>query len=470
MENIQLQDLRGLGSSTGHTLEDLPVVNSKDNIIGMQSVRAHTSEHDDSSQEEEPEYPEGGFRAYLVLLGSFLGLTANFGLVNSSGAIQTYLATHQLSESSASTIAWIFSIYLALAFGGTIFVGPYFDTRGSLSPMVGGTLLVFVGLMAAANSTKVWHFILSLSLCVGVGNAMCISPLVGVISHWFHRQIGFAIGLSSMGGSVGGMVIPIMLRSLYQKVGYAWAIRSLAFMCLGLSLISTFLIKERFTKSVSNDDYDSKRHKFVGVSKKLFNLNSLTDSKFIFLVLGVLLGEMGILCATTYYGTYAIAQGVSESESYILFTLYSAAGVLGRLCLSFISDRLGHFNVMLIMILSTSLSMLAVWLPFGSHHAILYVFIILLGFFSASIFSTTPACLRQITPVRDFGSKYGLMYFLVSCGNLVGIPLGSAIISDSSKFHYNMFALFCGLVSFASSFFWIFSRYKSVGFRLNVKI
>ena len=47
---------------------------------------------DDSSIE----YPEGGLKAYSVILGSFLGLIVNLGLINSIGAIQAYVSTHQL--------------------------------------------------------------------------------------------------------------------------------------------------------------------------------------------------------------------------------------------------------------------------------------------------------------------------------------------------------------------------------------
>lgn len=410
------------------------------------------------SEDEEPNIPEGGLQAYLVLLGSFLGLTGHFGLLNSVGAIQTYVATHQLSDLSSSTISWIFSIYLAIAFSGTVVVGPLFDAKGALTPMVLGNILVLLGIMTSAHCTEVYQFILSLSICVGFGNALCISPLIGVVSHWFYRNIGFAIGISSIGGSVGGMIIPIMLRNLYAKVGFTWAMRVLALFCCSLSIIATFLIKERFKKNNKEQN------------NKMFDFRALKDSKFVLLVIGVLFGETCLLSVATYYGTYAIAQGFSESSSYILLTIFNGTGILGRACPGWLSDRIGHFNVMIMMLICTSISVLVLWVPFGSHTGVIYTFIALFGFFSALIFSLTPACLRQITPVREFGSRYGLMYFFVSFGNLIGIPIGSVIIGDLSKFHYEMFSLFCGLVALASSISWVISRYRIVGLRLNVKI
>ncbi|KAL9598394.1 MAG: hypothetical protein Q9179_003922 [Wetmoreana sp. 5 TL-2023] len=43
-------------------------------------------------------YPEGGRRAWLVVLGSFSGMVASFGLLNTIGTFQAYLSTHQLAH------------------------------------------------------------------------------------------------------------------------------------------------------------------------------------------------------------------------------------------------------------------------------------------------------------------------------------------------------------------------------------
>ncbi|CAH6718765.1 probable transporter Mch4p [[Candida] jaroonii] len=433
----------------------------------------HSDFSDDSHDQMNNDIPDGGLRAYMVLLGSFLGLTANFGTLNSVGAIQTYLATHQLSDVSASTLSWIFSIYLALAFSLTIVVGPYFDSQGALKPMVLGNILSFCGMMATANCKTVWQFILALSLCHGIGNSLLISPLVGVVSHWFYHKIGLAIGLSSVGGSIGGMVIPLMLRSLYAKVGFIWAIRILAFFCAALNIMATVLVKER-VRSPRIDRAEriseGKRKRFIDSAKNFLDITALKDAKFVSLVLGVTFGELALLSVATYYGTYAVVAGLSESASYILLTIFNGAGIFARSCIGYLSDRIGHFNVMIVMVTLSAISILVLWLPFGTNHVILYVFISIFGFTSSSILSLTPACLRQITPVSKFGSRYGLMYFFVSIGNLFGIPIASAIIGDSSIFHYRMFALFCGLATLVGSAFWVLSRYYVVGLRLNVRI
>ncbi|RLV93932.1 putative transporter MCH4 [Spathaspora sp. JA1] len=429
----------------------------------------------ESEPEQEDDYfPDGGFRAYSVVFGSFLGLVTNFGIIDSMGVIQTYIATHQLVNVKTSTVSWIFSIYLALSMANCVIVGPFFDVKGATWLLVVGTIMMFGGFMAVATSTTVWQFILSLSICVGIGNSLNITPLIGVLSHWFNLKRGTAIGLATMGGSIGGIIVPIMLKNLYPKFGFAWSIRILGFFCLGCMLFSIFLCRERITrKSTSSEEIQRGNGKFqtmIAEMKEYFEFKALLDPKYSFCIAGTFAVELAFLSMMTYLASYAITQGMSESDSYILITVFNSTGVLGRLVPGYLSDKLGYFNIMILMLFGFTLSMLVLWLPFGHSIPVLYAFASISGFFSCSILSLTPVCLSTITPVRKFGARYGLLYLFVSMGNLFGIPLSGAIIGEGSKHQYNMFALYCSMFAVMGTIGWIISRYCIVGMKLNVKI
>jgi len=92
-----------------------------------------------SKSEDEVTYPEGGLRAWLVVFGSFCGMMAAFGMMNSIGVFQAYLSTHQLSNYSEGTIGWIFSLYVFLAFFCGIQIGPIFDAKGPRLLVLAGT-------------------------------------------------------------------------------------------------------------------------------------------------------------------------------------------------------------------------------------------------------------------------------------------------------------------------------------------
>lgn len=70
-------------------------------------------------------YPEGGREAWLVVFGSFCGMVAAFGIMNTIGPFQTYLAANQLRSYSEGQIGWIFGVYAFTSFLGGIQIGRY---------------------------------------------------------------------------------------------------------------------------------------------------------------------------------------------------------------------------------------------------------------------------------------------------------------------------------------------------------
>ena len=52
-------------------------------------------------------------------------------------------------------------------------------------------------------------------LCSG----FAFGPLVAVVAHWFKRRKGLALGMVAVGSSAGGVLFPIAIHNLIDKVG-----------------------------------------------------------------------------------------------------------------------------------------------------------------------------------------------------------------------------------------------------------
>lgn len=96
---------------------------------------------------DEADYPEGGLRAWLVVLGSWCALTASLGIMNTLGTFQTYISSNQLADYSDGTIGWIFSLYTFLAWFCGIYVGPLFDKYGPRWLILAGSACVVSSMM-----------------------------------------------------------------------------------------------------------------------------------------------------------------------------------------------------------------------------------------------------------------------------------------------------------------------------------
>ncbi|CCH44078.1 Monocarboxylate transporter [Wickerhamomyces ciferrii] len=488
---LELQDLGplspiesngpGVGSSkniaqgSGFTWHDngrnTPDNNSVSGAGGKQSsIRELTNEDETISLiDEDLDFPEGGLKANLVVFGSFMGLIPVFGLINSPGAIEAYVSSHQLAEFSTSTVSWIFSMNVFFAFGSGIFSGAFFDRNGARPPMIIGAVFFSGGLFATGNATTVWQFILSFGLVTGFGLGMLMSPLVGVVSHYFKKNRAIATSVATTGGSIGGIIMPLLLRSLFPKVGFAWALRILAFICMFCFVFSILFSKERISNKRGNEDVNT--HKPAGFIKTyiidVFDYKSLIEVKFISCALAVALAESSLIVCSIYFPSYAIKRGFDENTSYLLLTVINTTGILGRYIPGYVADKfLGRFNVVILTLTGCVLVSFLLWLPFGYSLKVLYAYSGLYGFCSGSILSLSPVCCGQISRTDQFGKRYSTMYLIVALAMLTAIPIAGVIIGDGSIGRYNNFIIYSAMLNVGGIMCYLISRYACVGFKL----
>jgi MFS family permease len=69
------------------------------------------------------------------------------------------------------------------------------------------------------------------------------------IPGWFDKKRGAAYGIVSTGSSIGGVIFPIMINRLIREVGYAWSMRTGAFIILFLLVIANLTVKTRLPPS-----------------------------------------------------------------------------------------------------------------------------------------------------------------------------------------------------------------------------
>lgn len=127
-------------------------------------------------------FPEGGLRAWLVVLGSFSGMTASFGILNSAGTFQAYLSTHQLVLESPSAVGWIFSLYAFLTFFCGVQIGPVFDAYGPRWLVFAGSVFLVGGMMGVAESSSKWCLLLYMILRLLSSSPSCLTCLLTSLS------------------------------------------------------------------------------------------------------------------------------------------------------------------------------------------------------------------------------------------------------------------------------------------------
>ncbi|VEU21507.1 DEKNAAC102314 [Brettanomyces naardenensis] len=436
------------------------------NGSGEETASAVSSHSDrlNLNDEDEGLYPDGGWRAYSVITGSFLCCFTLFGLMNSIGAIESYVQENQLSHTPVATVSWIFSLFMFVSLFLGLFVGPLYDSFGSRSLLFAGSLFTFVGLFTCGACTEVYQFILSFGICTGIGTGLMMFPAVSTVSSWFgKKKRSFAIGMAQSGGSFGGMIFPIMLRFLYPKYGFNWAMRIMAFFNLGVDLIGTYLARDRLSELHEKTGEVDDRTIWKKI-KGSVDLSAFKGKQFVSLSCGLFMNEFSLLITLTYLSSYAMIHGISQAESFNMLTIMNAAGVLGKFIPSYFADFYGTFNMMILMSLMLTVSMFVVWLPFGKYQGALYLFVSLFGFGCASTYALTGATVSTITrKTKDFGKRYGTAYAFVSFGNLVSLPISGSFIKEKTVSDYNNMVIFAASTCAVTTILFVIARYTIVG-------
>lgn len=191
------------------------------------------------------DFPDGGFQAWMVVFGGWCGLFCTFGFVSCIGVFQAYYETGPLASYSTSTISWITATEVwAMIFFGLLF-GRVFDVYGPRWLLAIGSVVYIFGLMMTSLATQYYQFFLAQSLCAGIASSAVFNASMTSVVSWFFRRRAAAFGIMASGSSLGGFVMPIMIEKLIPRIGFAWTMRVVAFIFLGLLLLACATVKSR---------------------------------------------------------------------------------------------------------------------------------------------------------------------------------------------------------------------------------
>ncbi|KAG8532390.1 uncharacterized protein KY384_002875 [Bacidia gigantensis] len=268
--------------------------------------------------------PDGGTKAWLQVLGGFLLVLNTWGLVNSYGVFQTYYSTDLLKSSTASAISWIGSIQAFLLLFAGILCGRALDA-GYFYHMaaLGGFLEVF-GMMMTSIATKYWQVFLSQGVCVGLGCGCLFTPSIAIIGTYFTSKRSIATGLAASGSSVGGVIYPIIVRRMFQTIGFPWAARVMAFVMLATIVIAITLLRPRLPPRKSGP---------------LVIWTAAKEPAYASFVLGLALAFVAFFIPFFYVQTYALNIGMNQDLAFYTLSVMNASGMIGRLVPNFLADK-----------------------------------------------------------------------------------------------------------------------------------
>ncbi|KAH7235518.1 major facilitator superfamily domain-containing protein [Fusarium tricinctum] len=413
-----------VGSCTSISSEKTPAVDveSAPSTLSSTPDAGHDS---DDSLESIIKDKESGFGAWSCVLGSLLFLIPSFGFMASIGTVQSYLNLNQLKDHSVSEIGWISGVYLFLSLVPTFFIGSMLYRYGPriLSP-IGGVFSTATFILMAECKTY-WQFMLCFGVFGSIGTSICCTTAIGVVGKLFVRRRGLAMGTAVMGTSLGSIIFPLLLRSTFKTLGWAWSMRIVALVvgCVTVLGVICFLPFQRLVCSDSTKQKDAKH------SGSALDLSAWKNPAFASVSCGVFLIEFVVFGIGGLLPTISAGAGFSAEDGYTLLAILGACSCVGRLTMGLLGDRLGAVNSMISVMVLIVVFMSTIFIPFSTTSApLLYTFTALWGFCSGSFYVLSPVCTGKTCEPKDYARYYGSSNLAVGIALLIANPVSGIML------------------------------------------
>lgn len=365
------------------------------------------------------DFPDGGIVAWLQVLGGWVILAANWGLVNTFGVYQTYYQTDMLKTYSASTISWIGSLQACLLFLAGLAAGPLFDAGYFKATITAGLFMIVFGMFMTSISNTYWQVLLAQGICVGIGMGLTFLPAAAIQAQYFLKRRAFAIGIAGTGSPVGGIIFPIIFSKLLPRVGFGWATRVIAFILLGLSAVPIVFMKPRLPPPPR--------------VRSIVDNTAWRDMPFVTFTLGAMMVLLVLYTAFFYIQLFDELNRLSSRDfAPYTVTLLNAGSVVGRLAPMYVSDKLGILNMTILCTLASAVLAFG-WMGIDSLGGVA-AFTILYGITSGAVVVGAPVVIMKLSPdMARMGTRLGMAFAFASVFLLVGTPIAGAILGDFTR-------------------------------------
>ncbi|KAF9973896.1 hypothetical protein BGZ73_002824 [Actinomortierella ambigua] len=404
-------------------------------------------DEDDESGDDAP--PEGGTRAWLVILGTFLVQTFVFAQTEYIFGVFAENYLRAFPGSSASQITLVGTIGSGVTYLAGVITGILSDRIGYRITSLTGTLVMTCALIFASFATEVWHLYLSQGVLFGIGASMSYYPAMGAPSHWFEKRRGLVMGIQGCGTGIGGFVLAPVAQVLLDRVGIAWTNRFFAGYCFVVCGISSFLIVERKKKTKETKSQQGQSSNITdvteataageGYTKKLDQPKDLHDISikeimkqpaFHMLLASQMVVSMVYLLPMYFMQTYSVHIGLTPQQGATVIAFFNGSTCIGRLGVGYLGDRFSKDKALLASVYLLGISVFAIW-TFAYVYGTLVAFAVIYGIAFAGMMTLTPTKIADIYGPHRTASVLGVAWSVACPAMFLGTYAGSKILELS---------------------------------------
>jgi MFS family permease len=369
------------------------------------------------------------FYGWLIVFVSAVGLFLGAPLMVFSFSVffKSLVLDFHASRAAVSSAFSLFNIVGALLIPCT---GMLIDRFGAKRIILVSTLLYGLALCSALwVGSSLWQlYLLFTILGVAMASGPAPVPYGVVISHWFNRHRGLALGLSMMGIGIGSVVVPILAQHLIIIVGWraAFAIFGAAALLLPLPVIAGLLQNDPEQRGLQPDgDRENQVARSQSQDKQGLTWHEIWHTPAFWTLICIFsLAGASVHGAVLHMSAIFTDRGVTAERAAIATSLVGIAVMLGRLASGYLLDRLFAPRVAILFYGATALGIAILCAGTSGPLALVASFLVGLGM-GAEVESMAYMISRYFG-LRAFGTAYGHAFGAFMIAGSAGVFLMGA--------------------------------------------
>lgn len=357
--------------------------------------------------------------------GLFLG--APLLVFSFSVFFKSLVVDFHASRAAVSFAFSLFNIVGALWIPGT---GMLIDRYGARRVIVPSTILFGMILISAIwLGSGIWQFyFFYAALGIAMTSGPAPVPYSVVISHWFNRHRGIALGLAMMGIGVGSIVVPLVAARLIAMFGWrmAYAIFGGAVLLLPLPVIAGFLQNDPAQRGLQPDgDESAQGSTLPPQDKQGLSWHEIWHSPTFWLMICVFsLTGASVHAGILHMSALLTDRGLSVERAAFATSLIGAALIVGRLGSGYLLDHFFAPRVAILFYGAATLGMAILWAGSAGKIALVAAFLVGLGMGAEA--ETMGYMISRYFGLRAFGSAYGHAFGAFMISGAAGVLLMGA--------------------------------------------
>ena len=370
------------------------------------------------------------FYGWWIVVASGIGLAVHFGPI----IVPTFgVFLKPLSQEFGWNRTQISLAFSLATLGITVAVpsiGRLVDRFGARRVILPAVLLFGLSVLSLSFlSAHLWHFY-AIYLLIGViGSGTTPVPYAKVISRWFDRQRGLALGLAVAVSTLGGTFMPSLAQALIAMVGWRHAYMLLGLMAMGVALpVVGLLLKE--TPQMMGLEPDGETAEQAEVSKQRGPEGGLSFQEARHTRTFWLMASAFFLISASFHG-YIIHlvplltdRGFSAQSAALTVSLAGGAALVGRVGIGYLLDRFFAPSVAMCFFCGFALGIFLLWS--GPVGGLTVVAVVLVGLGLGAELDVMPYVVSRYFGLRAFGEIYSYTFAIFGLGAVVGPPLMGA--------------------------------------------